>query len=104
MSSEFSNYLSNYVKKNSLVLKKYLLLALDNRDHCISFLESSGGMMETSSDLKACEFLRDAKIFQEALKFSRKGRNGYKTFQLTELGLKYAEEIKREKLLTANYL
>jgi hypothetical protein len=99
MSEKLGNYLSHYIKGRVGVFKKYLLAALDNKDECIYYLESSAGMAIPSSDLKNCELLRDAQIFREDTKVSRSGRNSYKYFYLTELGRQLAEELKKESLL-----
>lgn len=80
------------------MLKKYLLAALDNKDQCIWYLESSDGMLAPSSDLKNCQLLRDAQLFNEDIRISRNGRNTYRIYCLTELGRKIAVEIKKEGL------
>ncbi len=100
MSQKLGNYLCDYIRGRVGVLKKYLLAALDNPDHGISYLESSEGMVIPSSDRKNCELLRDAGIFREDIKLSRHSRNSYKLFYLTELGKQFAEELKQESLLS----
>jgi hypothetical protein len=101
MSSEFANYLADYLKKRSNNYKNYLLTALENKDHCISILASSEGVINESKDIRNLELLCDAKIFGERLQFSRSGRNEYKIFCLTQLGLKLAEDLKKDSILTA---
>jgi len=98
MSAELGEYLSNYIQTRTGLLKKYLLAALDNKDHCIWYLESTEGRLAPSSDLKNCQLLRDAQLFNEDVKMSRNGRNTYKIYCLTELGKKFAEAIKKEGL------
>jgi hypothetical protein len=98
MTEELSDYLSNYVKNRIGVYKKYLLAALDNKDQCIWYLESTEGMLTPSSDLKNCQLLRDAQLLNEDIRISRNGRNTYKIYCLTELGKKLATEIKKEGL------
>jgi len=99
MSTEFSEYLADYLKKQSNNFKTYLLTALENKDHCISLLSSSGGMIHETKDLRNFELLCDAKLFEEKLQFSRSGRNSYKIFCLTALGLKLAEGLKKDELI-----
>jgi hypothetical protein len=96
MSAELKSYLSNYIQTRVGVFKKYLLAALDNKDQCLWYLESTEGMLMPSSDLKNCELLRDAQLFHEDIRVSRNGRNTYKIYCLTELGKKIASEIKNE--------
>jgi len=98
MSEELGEYLSSYVKSRVGVFKKYLLAAFDNKDQCIWYLESTAGMLAPSSDLKNCQLLRDAQLFNEDIRISRNGRNTYKIYCLTELGRKLATEIKKEGL------
>jgi hypothetical protein len=98
MSEELEHYLSSYIQSRVGVFKKYLLAALDNNDHCIWYLESTEGMLVPSSDLKNVQLLRDAQLFNEDVRISRNGRNTYKIYCLTELGLKLASEIRKEGL------
>jgi hypothetical protein len=98
MSKELGDYLSGYIQGRVGVFKKYLLAALDNKDQCIWYLESSEGMTVPSSDLKNCELLRDALLLNEDIRVSRNGRNTYKVYCLTEMGRKMAQEIKTEGL------
>ena len=98
MSAELGEYLANYIQTRTGLLKKYLLAALDNKDSCIWYLESTAGMLSPSSDLKNCQLLRDAQLFNEDVRMSRNGRNTYKIYCLTELGKKYAKAIKEEGL------
>ena len=100
MSQRLGDYLSEYIKGRVGVFKKYILAALDNKDQGIWYLEASAGMMIPSSDLKNCELLRDAQLFREDMKVSRNGRNTYKTYYLTDLGKKIAEELKAESLIS----
>ena len=98
MSKELESYLSSYIQSRVGVFKKYLLAALDNKDQCIWYLESSEGMLAPSSDLKNCQLLRDAQLLNEDIRISRNGRNTYKIYCLTDLGRKLAAEIKKEGL------
>jgi hypothetical protein len=98
MSEELKEYLSNYIQTRVGIFKKYLLAALDNKDNCIWYLESSEGMLVPSSDLKNCQLLRDAQLLNEDVRMSRNGRNVYKIYCLTELGKNLAERIKKEGL------
>jgi hypothetical protein len=100
MSEEFKEYLSNYIQTRAGLFKKYLLAALDNKDHCIWYLESSEGMLAPSSDLKNCQLLRDAQLMNEDLRISRNGRNTYRIYCLTDLGKKFASAIREEGLET----
>ena len=99
MSEELREYLSNYIQTRIVILKKYLLAALDNKDQCIWYLESSEGMLVPSSDLKNCQLLKDAQLFNEDVRTSRHRRNVYKIYCLTELGENLAERIKKEEPL-----
>jgi hypothetical protein len=101
MSNEFSEYLAEYLKKQSNYFKEYLLKALENKDHCVSVLSSSGGVVVESKELRDFELLCDAKIFKENVQFSRSGRNAFKIFCLTDLGEKLAEDLKKETEITA---
>ncbi len=96
MSQVLGSYLSEYIANRVGVFKKYLLAALDNKDHCIMYLESSEGMLMPSSDLKNCELLRDAQLFTEDTRVTRSGRNTYKIFCLTQSGIELADKIKEE--------
>ena len=98
MSTELGEYLSNYIKNRTGLLKKYLLAALDNKNHSIWYLESTAGMLAPSSDLKNCQLLRDAQLFDEDVRISRNGRATYKVYCLTKLGKKLAKAIKEEGL------
>jgi hypothetical protein len=98
MSEELKEYLSNYIQTRVGIFKKYLLAANDSKDQCIWYLESSEGMLVPSSDLKNCQLLRDAQLFNEDVRMSRNGRNVYKIYCLTELGKKFADSIKKEAL------
>jgi hypothetical protein len=102
MSQELGDFLSKYIKARVGVFKKYLLAALDNKDQCIWYLESSEGMIIPSSDLKNCELLRDAQLLHEDMRVSRNGRNTYKLYCLTDLGKKMATAIKQESLVDEN--
>jgi hypothetical protein len=98
MSDELGEYLSTYIRSRVGVFKKYLLAALDNKDQCIWYLESTEGMLVPSSDLKNLQLLRDSQLLSEDIRISRNGRNTYKIYCLTELGRKLATEIKKEGL------
>lgn len=99
MSTKLGNYLSEYIQGRVGVFKKYLIAALENRDQCIWYLESSEGMLVPSSDLKNCELLRDAQLLSEDIRVSRNGRTTYKIYCLTELGKKMAQQIMQEGLI-----
>jgi hypothetical protein len=99
MSKELGDYLAAYIQGRVGVFKKYLLAALDNKDQCIWYLESSEGMVVPSSDLKNCELLRDAQLLHEDIRISRNGRNTYKIYCLTNLGKEMALAIKQEGLV-----
>ncbi len=103
MSEKLGSYLAEYIQHRVGVFKKYIIATLDNKDHCIWYLESSEGMIFPSSDLKNCELLRDAGIFNEDTRMSRNGRNTYKIYCLTELGKKIADEIQAEGLLSEEH-
>jgi hypothetical protein len=103
MSEKLRSYLSEYIQGRVGVFKKYILAALDNKDHCLFYLESSEGMIMPSSDLKNCELLRDAMLFKEDTRVSRNGRNTYKFYCLTDLGKQLAEAIKAEGLMSEEH-
>jgi hypothetical protein len=96
MSEKLENYLATYIKGRVGVFKKYLLAALTSKDQCVWYLEASEGMVVPSSDLKNCELLRDALLFNEDTRISRNGRNTYKIFCLTELGRQIADQLRKE--------
>jgi len=96
MSEKLENYLATYIKGRVGVFKKYLLAALTSKDQCVWYLEASEGMIVPSSDLKNCELLRDALLFNEDTRISRNGRNTYKIFCLTELGRQIADQLRKE--------
>lgn len=99
MSTKLGDYLSEYIQGRVGVFKKYLIAALDNKDQCIWYLESSEGMLVPSSDLKNCELLRDAQLLNEDIRVSRNGRNTYKIYCLTDFGRKIAQQIRQEGLI-----
>jgi hypothetical protein len=96
MSQQIQNYLSEYIIGRIGVFKTYLLAALENRDECIMYLESSEGMFIPSADLKNCELLRDAGLFSEDTKLTRNGRNSYKIYCLTKKGKEITNALKEE--------
>jgi hypothetical protein len=100
MTEKLGSYLCEYILSRVGVFKKYIIAASMNKDHCVFYLESSGGMMIPSSDRKNCELLRDARIFTEDTKFSHSGRNIYKFYCLTETGKKIAEAMRAENQMT----
>ena len=102
MSKYLEEFLAEYIKGRVGVFKKYLLAALENKDQCIWYLESSEGMIVPSSDLKNCELLRDAQLLHEDIRVSRNGRNTYKIYCLTELGRKMAKQLFDEGLIDEN--
>lgn len=102
ISTELGDYLSDYIQGRVGVFKKYLMAALDNKDQCIWYLESSAGMIIPSSDLKNCELLRDAQLLHEDIRVSRNGRNTYKLYCLTDLGKKMAIAIREESMVEEN--
>ena len=102
MSKHLEEFLAEYIKGRVGVFKKYLLAALENKDQCIWYLESSEGMIVPSSDLKNCELLRDAQLLHEDIRVSRNGRNTYKIYCLTELGRKMAKQLFDEGLIDEN--
>jgi hypothetical protein len=104
MSEAFADYLSKYLREHATELNQYLLTALNSKDHTISYLESSAGADNQSRDLKNCEFLAGAHLFKETLRISRNGRNFYKCFELTDLGLKFAENLQQNGGIVANPL
>jgi hypothetical protein len=96
MSEKLENYLATYIKSRVGVFKKYILAAQTGKDQCVWYLEASEGMVMPSSDLKNCELLRDAQLFNEDIRISRNGRNTYKIFCLTELGKQIADQLRKE--------
>jgi hypothetical protein len=96
MSEKLKDHLAKYIQTRVGVLKKYLIAALNSEDNSIWYLEYSAGMAIPSSDLKNCQLLRDAQVFEEDTRITRNGRNTYKIYRLTEFGKKLAEEIKEE--------
>jgi hypothetical protein len=103
MSEKLSSFLSEYIQSRVGVFKKYIIAALDNKDQCIFYLESSEGMVIPTSDLKNCELLRDAGVFKEDTRVTRNGRNTYKFYCLTDLGKKIADAIKAEGLISEEH-
>ena len=100
MSEKLGDYLSGYIQSRVGVFKQYLLAALENKDQCLYYLESNNGVSIPVSDLKNCELLRDAKIFTEDTRFNvENGRNSFRFFHLTELGRKFAKDLKKESLV-----
>jgi hypothetical protein len=102
MPNEFADYLAGYLRKQSENYKTYLLAALENEDHCVSIVSQSVGITNESKDLKDFELLCDAKIFTEKIQFSRSGRNMFKIFCLTDIGVKLAEDLKSENAITVS--
>jgi hypothetical protein len=99
MSEKLGVYLTGYIQGRVGEFKTYLLSALDNRDQCLCYLESNEGMIAPISDMKNCELLRDAQIFTEDTKVSNEnGRTYFRFFHLTELGRKFAMELKQESM------
>lgn len=103
MSEAFADYLSKYLKEHATQLNQYLLAALNSKDHTISYIESSDGANNQSEDLKNCEFLTGALLFTESLRISRNGRNFYKCFELTDLGLKFAENLEQNSMVAQTH-
>ena len=99
MSDAFAEYISKYVKEHAPQFKQYILAALNSESHSLSYVESTNGVVNQSADLRNCEFLVDAHIFQESFRFSRNGRIFYKVFSLTELGEKLAEELQKKNVI-----
>lgn len=101
MSDAFADYLSKHLKEHATQFNQYLLAALNSKDHSISYLESSEGLSNKSKDLRNCEFLASVGLFQETLQLSRKGRNFYKCFELTDLGKRFAEDLQQQSGVVA---
>jgi hypothetical protein len=99
MPSEFAEYLASYLKKQAQNYRAYLLQALDDKDRSITVLSSGGGVLVDSKEIRDLELLCDAKIFDVTVQFSHSGRNAFKVFHLTELGVKLAQDLKKEQLL-----
>ena len=104
MSQKFADYLAEYIRNRVGVFKKYLLATLESKDQSIWYLESSEGRVVPSTDLKNCELLRDAQIFNEDIRISRNGRNIYKVFRLTDFGRPFAAAIKEESVVDIEIL
>jgi hypothetical protein len=96
MSEELGKYLSEYIQNRVGVMTKYLLAALENKDCTIWILEASEGTQLPSSDFKNLQLLRDAQLFTEEFRISRNGRNTYRIYKLTDLGIKFGEKVKEE--------
>jgi hypothetical protein len=100
MLAEFETYLCDYIKSRIGVYEKCMLAALDNKDDgCIQYLECSEGVFIHNSELKNCELLRDAGLFTEDIKLSHHGRSYYRCFHLTDVGKRFAEALKQQKIL-----
>lgn len=49
-----------------------------------------------SEDIRNCELLTDALLFREEIQHTRDGRNRYKLFFLTDLGMEMAQQLEEE--------
>jgi hypothetical protein len=85
------------------VLKKYLIAAMENKDQCLCYLESSEGIIVPSLDLKNCELLRDVYLLHQDIRVSRNGRSIYKISCLTGLGRKMAQKMREEGLVSEEH-
>ena len=85
-------------EEQSGVSKSYLLSAFENKDQCVSYLDMSLGTLVPSIDIRNCELLTDSRIFREEIKVTRDGRNRYKTFYLTSLGMEMAKQLNEESM------
>jgi hypothetical protein len=94
--SQLDEYLTKYITQRSIVLEKYVIEAFDSEDKRVLCMESFQGTILLNDDLKNCEFLRDAEIFSEEIKLHRNGHNCYRVFRLTQKGLRFAEDLKRQ--------
>jgi hypothetical protein len=75
MVQRFEEYICGFTKEQSVILKKYLLAALDDKDQKISYLDESLGTPVRSDDIRNCELLTDVKLFREEIQLTRDGRN-----------------------------
>lgn len=73
-----------------------MLNAYESKDYYLCYLDSSLGTPVPSENIRNLEFLTEAKLFKEEIKFNRDGRNRYKMFTLTEMGRNMAEHLKAE--------
>lgn len=96
MVERFEDYISKYFGDQSDVFKGYLLAALRSKNRTLCYLDESLGDTIPSQDIRNCELLTGAGIFREEIKLTRNGRNLYKLFQLTQIGLELAEQVDDE--------
>jgi hypothetical protein len=96
MSETFEGFMCKYIQGQTVIFKKYLLAALDSQDKNLLFLDMSLGTPLPSMDIKNCELLTEAGLFREEVKTTRDGRNRYKLFCLTDLGMEMVEKIKEQ--------
>ncbi len=96
MSESFEGFMCRFIRGQAVIFKKYLLAALDSQDKYLCYLDMSLGTPLLSMDIKNCELLAEAGLFHEEIKTSRDGRNRYKFFYLTDLGMEMVEKIKEQ--------
>ncbi|MGA2681087.1 MAG: hypothetical protein ABSF44_04715 [Candidatus Bathyarchaeia archaeon] len=96
MSETFEDFMCKYIRGQTAVFKRYLLAALDSQDKNLCYLDMSLGTPLPSIDIKNCELLTEAGLFCEEVKVTRDGRNRYKLFCLTDLGMEMVEKIKEQ--------
>lgn len=96
MAQKFDEYMCNYFLAKSKLFKEYLTTALCSKNQSVCYLDESLGTTVISQDIRNCELLTDAQLFQEEIKLTRDGRNRYKVFCLTSLGKEMAQQTKEE--------
>jgi hypothetical protein len=92
----FDEYICRFVQEHKEFLRRYVLNAYESKDQYVCYLDSSLGTPVPSEDIRNLEFLTEAKLFKEEIKFNRDGRNRYKMFVLTDMGRKMAKHLKAE--------
>ncbi len=96
MSETFEGFMCKYISSQTTIFKQYLMAALDSQDKYLCYLDMSLGTPLPSVDIKNCELLTDAGLFLEEVKTTRDGRNRYKLFYLTDLGVGMVEKMKEQ--------
>ena len=96
MSESFEGFMCKYIQGQTVIFKKYLMAALDSQDKYLCYLDMSLGTPLPSVDIKNCELLTESGLFSEEIKTTRDGRNRYKLFYLTDLGMQMVDKIKEE--------
>ncbi len=96
MVGTLQDHMCRFIQDQTQSLKGCLVAAFDSREHYLSLLDESLGTPISSANTKLCELLADAGLFREEVRLTRDGRNRYKIFHLTDIGMETAKQIKSE--------